>query len=180
MSSDAIVNSYSQALFAVAKNAKNPGVFSYEINTVSKIFANEEVISFFKNPSNTADTKVSIAKASLEGKCLAETYNYVLLLVENERVGLALQINEKFQAMIRSAANEEEGILFSATDVSDDFKSQVEEKLSVSLNKKIKLNVQNDPNLLSGYKVTVGGWTIDDSAQAHINKLKENILKRGF
>jgi F0F1-type ATP synthase delta subunit len=52
--------------------------------------------------------------------------------------------------------------------------------LSQTLNKKVKLSVQKDASLLSGYKVTVGGWTLDDSAQFHLNKIKEDISKRGI
>ena len=46
--------------------------------------------------------------------------------------------------------------------------------------KKVKLTVKKDSSLLSGYKVTVGSWTLDDSAQFHLNKIKEDISKIGI
>lgn len=101
MSSEAIIQKYSQALFETATQGK-PGVFAFEIDVVSKQFGSESSLQFFTSPFNTLDNKVLVAKASLEGKCLPEVFNYIVMLVENDRVGFVLEINEKFQSLVRS------------------------------------------------------------------------------
>lgn len=180
MSADALIEKYSRSLFEATESGRNTEIIASEMQEIAKIFSQEDVVTFFKSPFNSTDTKTMVAKSTLEGKCSAETFNFMILLVENERVGLLAQINQNFQALLRSKGGETEGTLYVAAATTEAFKSQVEAGISKSLNKKVKLKVETDPALISGYKVTVGGWTMDDSAQYHLNKIKEDILKRGI
>ncbi len=180
MSAEAIIEKYSQALFETVSTSGKADVVSSELAVVSKLFSEESTAAFFASPFNSADNKVMVAKAALEGKCSPETFNFIITLVQNERIGLVDQINERFQGSARSLSGETEGILYMATEPAPDFKAQVEARLSESLKKKVRLKLEKDPSLLSGFKVTVGGWTLDDSAQFHLNKLKEDISKRGM
>lgn len=177
MSAEAIIQTYSETLAEFTTTGKT-GVLAFEVDAVSKIFAGEQAQDFFNSPFNTLDQKVSAAKASLEGKCMPEVFNFFVTLVQNERVGLVTQINERFQEIVRSKSGEDHGILYSAVEPTEAFKSQVEQKLSDSLKRKVSLKAVHDPSLISGYKVTVGSWTIDDSALFHINKLKEEITRK--
>ena len=180
MSADTLVKKYSRSLFEATESGRNTEVIASEMLELTKVFSQEDVKTFFKSPFNSVDTKVMVAKSTLEGKCSAETFNFMILLVENERVGLLAQINNDYQVLLRSKGGETEGTLFVAAAITENFKSQVEAGISKSLNKKVKLKVETDASLISGYKVTVGGWTMDDSAQYHLNKIKEDILKRGI
>jgi F-type H+-transporting ATPase subunit delta len=178
MSSEAIVQKYSQALFEISTQGK-AGVLAFEIDAVSKLFGSEQTQDFFNSPFNSQDNKMVVAKASLEGQCMPEVFNYIVTLVQNDRIGLVAEINEAFQILVRNQSGETEGVLYSAAEPTEAFKAQVEQKLSESLKRKVTLRAQKDPSLLSGYKVTIGSWTIDDSAQFHINKLKEEISHKG-
>jgi F-type H+-transporting ATPase subunit delta len=180
MSANLIVQKYSQSLFDATEENKKSEVVASELNQIAQLFLQAETQSFFNSPFNTNDNKVMVAKSALEGKCSPELFNFMITLVQNERVAFVGEISEAYQALVRAKTGETEGVLYSAADVSDQFKSQVEVKLSQTLNKKVKLSVQKDASLLSGYKVTVGGWTLDDSAQFHLNKIKEDISKRGI
>ena len=180
MSADVVVQKYSQALFEAAQMNKKTDAIAAELAQLTPIFAQADSVSFFNSPFNNNDTKVMVAKSSLEGKCSPETFNFIITLVEKERVALLAQINEAFQTTVRAQGGETEGVLYVAGEVTEAFKTQVETKLSQSLKKTVKLKVEKDASLLSGYKVTVGGWTMDDSAQFHLNKIKEDISKRGL
>jgi len=180
MSADAIVKTYSSSLFAAAEENKNTDQMAAELLQITKIFIQPDVMAFFSSPFNANDNKVMVAKSALEGKCSPETFNFIILLVQNERIAFLNEIGESFQALVRAKTGETEGVLSVASEVSDQFKTQVEERLSKQLNKKVKLTVQKDPTLLSGYKISVAGWVFDDSAQLHLNKIKEEILKRGI
>lgn len=180
MSSDALVSKYSRALFESTESNQRTEKVAGELKEITSIFSQEEVKVFFRSPFNTVDTRLMVAKSTLEGKCSAEIFNFMILLVENERISLLSQINERYQAMVRAKGGETEGTLYVAATTTDAFKAQVEAGISKALNKRVTLKVEADPALISGYKVTVGGWTMDDSAQFHLNKIKDDILKRGI
>jgi F-type H+-transporting ATPase subunit delta len=178
--SDVIVQKYSEALFAATEESKKTDVVSSELLQVAKLFSQQDTLSFFTSPFNATDNKVMVAKSALEGKVSPETFNFLIMLVQNERIAFLSEISTAYETLVRSKSGETEGVLSVAGEVSDQFKAQVEEKLSKQLNKKVKLTVKKDPSLLSGYKISVAGWVFDDSAQLHLNKIKEEILKRGL
>lgn len=180
MSADVIVQKYAQSLFEACEASKATDVVAAQLQTVSQLFAAQDVQAFFSGPLNSSDNRVMVAKSALEGKCAPELFNFMIMLVNNGRMGLVAEINNAFQGLVRSKSGETEGVLYVAQPATDAFKAQVEAKLSKSLNKKVKLSVQTDASLISGYKVTVGGWTLDDSAQYHLNKIKDEISKRGL
>ena len=180
MSAEILTQRYSLALFQTAESNKNTDQIADELSKVAAIFSEPETLDFFGSPFNSGDNKLMVAKSALEGKCSAEIFNFLITMVQNERMALIVEINQSFQAMVRAKSGETEGVLYSAVEASDDFKAQVEGKLSQALNKKVKLSTQKDTSLLSGFKVVVGGWTMDDSAQFHLNKIKEETSKRGI
>lgn len=180
MSAENVVLKYAQALFETTEASAKTQAIADELAAVAKIFSEKTALEFFTSPFNSADVKQMVAKSALEGKCSPETFNFVATVVQKERVGLLEQINEKYQTLVRAKGGETEGVLYVAGDTSAEFKAQVEAKLSAALNKKVTLKVEKNPALLSGYKVSVGGWTMDDSAQFHLNKIKEETSKRGI
>jgi F-type H+-transporting ATPase subunit delta len=180
MSSEQIIKKYSEALFSSTEENKTSDIVSTELSQVVKLFTETSTLTFFCSPFNTTDNKTMVAKSALEGKCSPELFNFIVTLVQNERVAFLNEINEGFQLLVRSKGGQTEGILSVAGEISDQFKTQVEEKLSKQLNKKVKLTVKKDATLLSGYKISVAGWVFDDSAQMHLSKIKEEILKRGI
>jgi len=179
MSSNNVVKKYSKALFDVAYAKGIAGDAGQQLNEVSKAFT-EDVVKFFSNPFNQAEQKMTVAKSALEGKCLPEVYNFVVTLVQNERVSLLKDIAKDFGSLVQASAGITKGKLFCSQEVSADFIKQVEEKASKALNKKVELVFEKNPNLLAGYKVEVAGWTMDDSAQAHLKILKDDLIKRGL
>ncbi len=180
MSADAVIEKYSQSLFEAVSSKGKPEAIAKELDVVTKLFCEESIAIFFSSPFNSADNKGMVAKAALEGKCTPEVFNFIIMLVKNERMGVLSEINEKFQTSVRGMSGETEGTLYMATEPTLEFKAQVEAKLSATLKKIVKLKTEKDSSLLSGFKVTIGGWTLDDSAQFHLNKLKEDISKRGM
>lgn len=180
MSADAVVQKYSQALFEVSEAVNKSEAVALELQQVAPLFAAPEAKSFFTSPFNSSDNKLMVAKSALEGKCSPELFNFLITVVQKERVALLAEITAAYQTLIRSKSGETEGVLYVAGEVSDSFAAQVEQLVSKAINKKTKLRVQKDSTLLSGYKVSVGGWTMDDSAQFHLTKLKEEISKRGI
>lgn len=180
MSADIVVEKYSSAMFETSQAAGTVAKVSSELAAVAAAFADKTATEFFKNPFNSKDNKTMVAKATLEGKVSAEIFNFVIALVQNERIHLIAQISEAFQEKASQIGGEAEGVLFAAQEPTADFKAKLETKVSEVLKKKVKLKVQTDKSLISGFKVQVGGWTLDDSAQNHLKKLTEDLSKRGL
>ena len=179
MSLEAVTKKYAKALFDVTYEKGAAGECAQQLAELSKAFG-EDVEMFFKNPFNTTENKLAVAKSAIEGKCSPEIFNFICTLVENNRVAALSSISKEFTQMVLSSAGITKGKIYSATEVSADFIRQVEEKTSKALNKKVELAFEKDTSLIAGYKVQVGGWTLDDSASAHLRILKDDLLKKGL
>lgn len=180
MSADSIIQKYSLSLFEACEENKKTEAVASELTQAVGLFVQPDVSLFFTSPFNASDNKIMVAKSALEGKCSPEVFNFIIMLVKNDRMAFLSDINEAFQTLVRAKSGETEGVLTVASDVSEQFKVQVEAQISKQLSKKVKLTVKKDPTLLSGYKISVAGWVFDDSAQFHISKIKEEISKRGI
>jgi F-type H+-transporting ATPase subunit delta len=176
---DIVVEKYAKAFFDVAYEKGAAGEFAQQIAEISKAFA-PDVVAFFKNPFNSTENKLAVAKSAIEGKCSVEVYNFICTLVEKNRVGALHEISKELATMVLSAAGITKGKLFSAIEVSPEFLKQVEAQASKALNKKVELSFEKDATLIAGYKVQVGGWTLDDSAEAHLRILKDELMKKGL
>lgn len=176
---DVVVDKYAKAFFDVTYQKGIAGDCALQLSEIAKVFSNETK-SFFSNPFNSMDNKMSVAKAALEGRCLPETYNFVCLLVEKNRTGAILEISKEVSTLVQASAGITKGKLYAAVEVSPEFLKQVEAEASKALGKKAELSFEKDPTLIAGYKVQVGGWTLDDSAEAHLRILKDELMKKGL
>ncbi|AZZ38228.1 ATP synthase F1 subunit delta [Bdellovibrio sp. qaytius] len=179
MSSNNVVKKYAKSLFDVTYEKGSAGEVGQQLNEITKIFSSE-VVAFFTSPFNAADNKLTAAKAALEGKVTAETFNFILVLVQNERVALLKDIAKEFSSLVQASAGITKGKLSAAQEVSSEFLKQAEETASKALGKKVELTFEKNPSLVAGFKVEVAGWTMDDSAQAHLKSLKDDLIKRGL
>src|SRR5690349_11621149 len=99
MSSNNVVKKYAKSLFDVTYEKGSAGDVGTQLNEIAKIFTGETV-AFFTSPFNTAENKLTAAKAALEGKVTPETFNFILTLVQNERVALLKDIAKEFSSLV--------------------------------------------------------------------------------
>jgi F-type H+-transporting ATPase subunit delta len=176
---DIVVDKYAKAFFEVTYEKGLAGECAQQFAEITKAFS-QDVVAFFKNPFNSLDNKLSVAKSAIEGKCSPETFNFICALVEKNRVGAMHEISKELTTLVQASAGITKGKLYSAVEVSPEFLKQVEASASGALGKKVELAFEKDASLIAGYKVQVGGWTLDDSAEAHLRILKDELMKKGL
>ena len=54
-------------------------------------------------------------------------------------------------------------------------RKELEEKLAAQLSQKVILNYQEDKSVLAGVRVELEAYTLDDTVEIHLKKIKENI-----
>lgn len=179
MSTNVVAQKYAQAVYEETYKNGKTGLVGQELMAIAKVMA-PDFIQFFQNPFNKLEDKLTTVNQTFEGKVSAETHNILKLLVSKSRMHIIGDLSEELNTLIRNSTGQTRGKLFSPVEPTKEFISQVEAELSKLLNKKIELDFEKDESLIAGFKVQVGGWTIDDSASAHLNKIKEDLMKRGL
>ena len=179
MKSNAVTNKYAKALFDVTYSNGKSGEVASQILEISKIM-DKNNLSFFENPFNAISEKHMVLQNTFEGKVNSEVLNFLNLLVDKNRMGLISDISKQYSDLILSSAGITKGKIYSSENLDKSYIQQVQAAVSKTLNCKVELSFEKDENLLAGYKVQVGGWTLDDSAQTHLKILKDELMKRGL
>jgi ATP synthase F1 delta subunit len=179
MKSNAVTAKYSKALFDVTYTNGKSGEVAKQLLEIAKIM-DKSALSFFENPFNLSNDKQAVVQNTFEGKTAPEVVNFINLLAENNRMGLIAEIAKEYSTLVQSAAGITKGKIFAAQALDQSYIEQVEATVSKTLNRKIELSFEKDENLIAGYKVQVGGWTLDDSANTHLKILKDELMKRGL
>lgn len=179
MKSNAVTNKYAKALFDVTCSNGKSGEVASQILEISKIM-DKNNLSFFENPFNAISEKHMVLQNTFEGKVNSEVLNFLNLLVDKNRMGLISDISKQYSDLILSSAGITKGKIYSSENLDKSYIQQVQAAVSKTLNCKVELSFEKDENLLAGYKVQVGGWTLDDSAQTHLKILKDELMKRGL
>lgn len=179
MKSNTVAVKYAKALFDVTYANGKSGEVATQLLEISKAF-DKNVTAFFENPFNAHADKLSIINNTLEGKASVEVLNFMALLVDKNRIGLVSEISREYSSLVQASAGITKGKIFSAVKLEPTYIQQVQAAVSKTLNRKIELSFEKDESLIAGYKVQVGGWTLDDSVNTHLKTLKEDLMKRGL
>ncbi|MBC7458277.1 MAG: ATP synthase F1 subunit delta [Bdellovibrionaceae bacterium] len=180
MKSNVVTAKYAKALFDVTYANGKSGEVATQLLELAKAFNNTSTVTFFDNPFNAHADKLAVLNNTLENKAYPEVINFMMLLVDKNRMGLIAEMAKEYSTLVQSAAGITKGKIFSATLLNEAFVSQVEATVSKTLNRKIELAFEKDETLIAEYKVQVGGWTLDDSVKTHLKTLKEELMKRGL
>ena len=171
---------YANALMELAKQKGTQKEALQQLGAVSDAFAVEPSIqAYFVNPTISPEQKMTLLKGALQGQnLLEEVSNTLLLLVEKGRLDSLAEMVASF----RNAMDREDGVtrgtVSSAKPLDASARQAIEAKINKVLNKKIILTYSEDPKLLGGVVAQVGGWTFDDSIDAQLKKLNEDLNRR--
>ncbi len=179
MKSNTVAVKYAKSLFDVTYENGKSGEVATQLMEISKAF-DKSVMVFFENPFNLNQDKIAAVKNTLEGKVSPEVLNFMALLIDKNRMGLMSEISREYSTQVQAAAGITKGKIFSATLLEPSYIQQVEAAVSKNLGRKIELSFEKDDSLIAGYKVQVGGWTLDDSINTQLKTLKEELMKRGL
>ncbi len=178
MSALNLASKYAQALFETAQPELRTKIIA-ELKQLVPLF-DKSIVEFFQSPHNTIETKKSVLNMALEGKTSPEVFNFMHTLVLNERLAVLDKIAAEFEKLGMTSLGATRGTLWAATEVGPEFIKKVEEQATKAIGRKVELKFERRPELVAGFKVQVGGWTLDDSAAAHLRILKDDLMKRGL
>ncbi len=171
---------YAKAFLAATKQKGVHVAALAELKAVGAAMVDDtNVKSFFENPTISAEQKAKTLKAAFAGMTVSdETLNTLALLIENNRSEIIGQVVLALQELLDTEEGITRGEVRSAQPLSAEAQKTLENKIGDVLKKKIVLTFKQDPKLLGGVVVDVGGWTFDDSIDTHLKKLNEELNRR--
>jgi len=171
---------YAKALVQIGSEEGLIDRFRDELTAIDRTFsANAELKAVFANPAFTAEQKNEIMKGIVAtAKCSELVGNFLLLLVDKNRVAFLDQIVHSFEAL----ADEQSGIIrpviTTAFTLDASQVAAIQGALEKKSGKKVIPQVTVDQSLIGGVVTQIGDTAFDSSVKTQLKRIQD-ILQKG-
>jgi F-type H+-transporting ATPase subunit delta len=162
---------YAKAIFELARDSGDYSLWSDQLEFLATVAADPAMKEIIQNPEITEQQLTDLILDVGKDQLNEQTQNLVKLLVHNDRLAAANDINRQYLVLRDEAEQVIEAQLITASEVDDAQKRSIETALSGRLGKKIKLETSVDESLIGGAVVRAGDWVVDGSVKAQLQDL---------
>ena len=177
MSIQTIARRYAAALADVVLERGEANLIQQELQQWSQlILGNENLQEVFRNPTIALDNKRAVLKQLIDRtKPQQTTANFLKVLLHNQRLAELPEINRKFAEILDQRAGMVAATVTTARPVPQEIQARLSEKLVSVTNKKVRLNFEQDPELIGGLVTRIGSTIYDGSVRSQLQQIKEKM-----
>ena len=173
-----IINEYSEALFAVAKEKGETEIFSENLTLLKELLSdNKEYTEFLFCPSLPLSERISSIDEAFSDKMPEEIISLIKILTENGRIRELPLLIDEFFSLKRDFENTKTVKVTSSVALSDEQKEKLIKNLEKKYKAKIHAEYEVDETLIGGIKIAFEDILIDGSIEKRLKDLKEVIEK---
>jgi F-type H+-transporting ATPase subunit delta len=175
-----IANRYARALLDVTFKQGQHQLVERELDQFDQLLRrNRELSAFYGDPAIKAVKKEAVTSQLLAklGFCKIAS-NFILVLVERNRVGYFDEILESFRQGIRDRLGIVEVGVTTAAEIDRRLQDQLSRALTELSGKEVKLEFETDPGILGGVITRVGDTIYDGSVRQQLQQMKNRLSSR--
>ena len=176
-----IARRYAKALIEIGTDSGSLDALVREITAIAEaIDASPELRSVIENPQvSRATRKLVMLEIAQRFGSGAMARNTISLLTDNGRLRFLPAIAQVLRAEADARIGVIRAQITSATPLSDAYAQRLGQALEAKYNKKVILQRDVDPSLISGVVTRVGDTIIDGSLRARLQGLRANLREAG-
>jgi F-type H+-transporting ATPase subunit delta len=168
---------YARALFdfSVEKNIMHQITADFQN---LEIFLNEtpELVEYLKNPVVKQEAKGEILAKTLKSQINTETFKFLMVLVERDRINLLSTIITSYLELIYQTASIKMIEVSTASAFTNLQKNTLIQKLKELTNaREIRLIITVDPSLIGGFLIKTESKVIDFTVKNQLQKLAKHL-----
>ena len=177
MSNNDIARVYAASYIEVAqKNNKLDDFKDAIIEIVALLAENKDLSKYLHSPGVSKLSKKNIIKKMFENHFSKYVINFILLLIENQRLEIISDINDEVNKAIDLLENNQRVTIVSKLKLTNDIREKIISKLKKQLQKNIIITEKMDKSILGGIIIKIGDLVIDGSFRKDLKKIKNNLL----
>ena len=180
MINNAIARRYAKALVQLGSEKELIARFSQELGPVNVLFSgNAELQAVFANPAFTAEQKKQIMRELVARmQCSDLVANFLLLLVDKNRVAYLSQIVETYEKLADEQSGVVRPVVTTAFALDDAQIGAITSALEQKTGKKVVPQIKVDQSLIGGVVTQIGDIAYDSSVKAQLARIHD-ILQKG-
>jgi len=168
---------YARALADVADEMKVVRPVGVDLQKFADAHADSaELRQALSNPAFPLQLKQNVVKeVASRLKLNPIVVNVLLLLTERSRMGQLGEVVEAYQQIMDDAAGVVRVNVVSAVGLSERIRGRLSDTLAVVTGKEIRLEYQEDPELIGGLKLQMGSTVFDGSIRTELEQLRQEL-----
>jgi len=177
MSVETVARRYASALADVVLDRGEAKEVQAELEQWNALLqANANLREVFRNPTIALDQKRAVLTKLIERvKPRPTTTNFLKVLLQNQRLTELAEINRKFAAILDERAGMVAAIVTTARPVPENAQQSLRDKLTSLTSKKVRVDFQQDPELIGGLVTRIGSTVYDGSIRNQLQQIKERM-----
>jgi len=169
-----IARPYARAAFALARQAGDMPGWSASLSVSAQIAADPRIVALVSLPALDRSEAVSL----LAPPSCDETFRRFLdVLAENDRLALLPEIASQYEQLRAEAEHVVHARVVSATPLSTEEQSKIEQALRKRMNADVTLQLSVDPALIGGAVIDTGDTVIDGSLRSKLARLETALTQ---
>ncbi len=166
---------YAEAVFKIAVESKSTPDWSEMLKFLSLVMQDKEMIAIVANPKVSQEQLTALILEICQDQLKEQSINFVKLLVQNDRLILAPQISDLFEAYKAEHEGYVDVELTSAYALSKDEQKKFATTLKKQLRKDVKITTSIDKSLIGGFVAKAGDKVIDGSVIGQLQQLAKKL-----
>ncbi len=166
-----IARPYAEAIYKLAVKKQSLDAWSETLQYLAAVASDERISALDGDPSisikQLSDLFISICNNELND----ESRNFILLMIENGRVGILPQVSESFERLKAQHEGVLDAKIVSAFALNDGQLSNLMASLEKKFKRKLEATVSVDPELIGGVKVEIGDEILDTSVRGKLEAM---------
>ncbi|HEV2905072.1 MAG TPA: ATP synthase F1 subunit delta [Pyrinomonadaceae bacterium] len=177
MSSQTVARRYASALADVVLDRGEANEVKQELQEWTELLeANANLQEVFRNPTIALEKKRAVLNKLIErAKSRPTTTNFLKVLLQNQRLAELPGVNRKFEEILDERAGLVAATVTTARPVPQSSQEDLMERLSEITKKKVRVDFEQDPELIGGLVTRIGSTIYDGSVQNQLKQLREKM-----
>lgn len=176
MSQRTVARRYANALYEEADEAGVLEAVDDDVLMLRRsLTSNDELSRFFESPVISPEKKDDIVQSLLEDRIEPLTLQFLRLLVRKDRETLTKAILDQYQSL----RDEQRGVVVARVQVAqplaDADRETLVEALEAKTGKSIRLQVEEEPELIGGLVIRIGDRVFDGSVRNQLTNLRDRL-----
>ncbi len=151
---------------------------SNDVELVSAVIKqNPNLNRMLENPVIRPELKSSILEEIFKSRVNSETMDFILFIVKKKREELLQSILDRFKELRDSKLGFVNVNVLAASEFTDVQKNELQSKLQLILNKKVRMNYRVDEKILGGFIVQAGDTVYNASIKHQLDLLRKQFVE---
>jgi len=177
MSAQMIARRYGSALADVILERGEAKEVQHELQQWEEVLQSSSSLQeVFRNPTIALDQKRAVLNKLVDrAQPRPTTTNFLKVLLQNQRLTELPEINRKLAEILDERAGMVAATVTTARPVQDNIQRSLQQRLTWMTQKKVRLNFEEDPDLIGGLVTRIGSTVYDGSVRNQLQLFKERM-----